>query len=198
MSSPQKADTPEGGMNVQTRFSHRRRRKPPSSRVLGACLSAAGVALVAGCSVAPPGTTNDSPAIGPVRTAANLDNFAPFPVPAVWGGEYNVNYQVIVSARTGTKLGGFRFIVRAGDVFWLNCIGTGTAQISAPSLGVKWSVPCGNGDDPQGITVHPKTSAVGRGAQAYVSVTTGSRWEVRVDGEATSGVTPVPDQIPKR
>jgi hypothetical protein len=198
MSSPQKADTPEGGMNVQTRFSHRRRRKPSSSRVLGACLGAAGIALVAGCSVAPPGSTSDSPAVGPVRTSANLDDFAPFPVPAVWGGEYNVNYQVIVKAKTGTKLGGFRFIVRTGDVFWLNCIGAGSAQFTVPALGVKWSVPCGDGDNPQGITVHPKTSAVGHGAQAYVSVTPGSRWEVRIDGEATSGVAPVPDQIPKR
>lgn len=185
-------------MNVQTRFSHRRRRKPSSSRVLGACLGAAGIALVAGCSVAPPGSASDSPAVGPVRTSANLDDFAPFPVPAVWAGEYNVNYQVIVKAKTGTKLGGFRFIVRTGDVFWLNCIGAGSAQFTVQALAVKWSLPCGDGDNPQGITVHPKTSAVGHGAQAYVTVTPGSRWEVRIDGEATPGVAPVPDQIPKR
>jgi hypothetical protein len=198
MSSPQKADTPEGGMNVRTRFSLGLRRKPPSPRVLGACLGAAGLALVAGCAAAPPGATNDSPAVGPVRTGTSLDQFVPFPVPQIWAGEYNVNYQMIVKPRTGTKLGGLRFIVRDSDVFWLNCIGAGTAQIASPAIGLKWSVACGNGDSPAGITFTPKSSAVGHGAQVYISVTAGSRWETRIDGTATPGVAPVPDHIPKR
>jgi hypothetical protein len=165
--------------------------------VLGAGAGAAVLALAAGCSVAPPGATYDSAAVGPVRSGpAGTQNFAPFPVPAIWSGENNATFEMVVKAKTGTvSPGGFRFIVAPNMVFWLNCIGAGKAQLASAGIKLKWSVPCGDGTSPGGINFRPASSAVGHADEVYVTVSAGSRWEVRIDAIASAGVSPVRGQV---
>jgi hypothetical protein len=176
-------------MNVRVR---------PASRLTGACLAAAGVALAAGCAAAPAGATSDSPAIGPVRIGSGAKNFAPFPVPAVYQGKDNNVYQEIQKAKTGSTKRNFRVILRSDMVFWVNCIGTGKAQIASPAIGLKWDIACGDGTSPGGINFTPKSSAVGHGDDILVTVTHGSRWEVRIDGIAPKGVAPKAPTVPAR
>jgi hypothetical protein len=168
-----------------------------SRRALGGGLGAAALALVAGCSVAPPGATFDSAAIGPVRAGTGVQNFAPFPVPAVWAGEHNAVYKMVVKAKTGTNSpAGFHVVVQPSLVFWLNCIGTGKAQVASAGIKLKWSVPCGDGTSPAGLTFQPAPPAVGHTAKVYVTVSPGARWEIRIDALAPAGVTPPPAHLP--
>jgi hypothetical protein len=149
-------------------------------------LGLSGLALTAGCAVAPPGATADSAAIGPIRTAAGAKNFAPFPVPASWAGKEDLTYTMVVKAKTGTTKRQFRFIARSSMVFWLNCIGTGKAQLASPAIDLKWDIRCGNGNDPQGVTESIPHAAQGKAFNALVTVSHGSRWEVRVDAPSTA------------
>jgi len=167
-----------------------------SYRGLGACLAAASVAAAAGCSAAAPGATYNSPAVGPTRAAATPTNFAPFPEPTIWNGLDNAVYQVVDKAKTGTKARDFAFIAQPQMVLWLNCIGTGKAQLASPALHLKWDIPCGDGGSPGGINVTPPSSQVGHTTRVVVTVTKGSRWEVRIDAIAPAGVQPPPDLIP--
>jgi hypothetical protein len=152
-----------------------------------ACLVLSGLVLAAGCSVAPAGATSNSPAIGPVRTGAAAKSFAPFPVATRWDGQDNVNYGVQVDAKTGTNPHQFAVTVEPSMVFWLSCIGTGTARLTSPAIGLKWGVACGNGLDPQGLTFRPPSSAQGKSVKVLVTAPAGARWEIRVD--APSGKT---------
>ncbi len=86
------------------------------------------------------GATVDSAAIGPSRTGAGAKNFAPFPVPASWVGQDNVTYKLVVKGKTGTAPREFGFIAKSSMVFWLNCIGTGSAHIASPAIGLKWGI----------------------------------------------------------
>jgi hypothetical protein len=170
----------------------------PLRNSLAACLCLAAVLLAAGCSVAPPGVTLRSKPIGPVvKHGKNID-FAPFPVPDTYNGLGNAVYRMVQKPQTGTDPGGFHVTVHTNMVFWLNCIGKGTATISSPGIALKWSVPCGDGTSPGGITFRPKASAVGHVAFVLVTATRTSRWEFRVDDAAPHGVNPVPDKIPSR
>jgi hypothetical protein len=156
----------------------------PHRSALTAFLSLSGLALAAGCSVAPAGATTDSPAIGPVRTGAAAKNFAAFPVAASWDGADMVVYHMVVKPKSDTKPREFGFTVRPSMVFWLNCIGTGTAHLISPVINLKWGVPCGNGDDPAGITVEPPRAAQGKSVKVLVTASAGARWEVRIDEPA--------------
>jgi hypothetical protein len=158
--------------------------KPPSYRALGACLGLSGLALAAGCGAAPAGATADSAAIGPVRTGAGAQNFAPFPVPASWNGEDDVVYHMVVKAKSGTVPRKFGITVKPSVVFWLNCIGTGTAQLTSPAISLKWGIPCGSGDDPAGITFRPARAIQGKSVKILVTAPAGSRWEIRIDEPA--------------
>jgi len=169
----------------------------PLRNSLAACLCLAAVLLAAGCSVAPPGATHLSSAIGPTRQIGSTD-FAPFPVPAVYNGLDNSVYRQVQKPKTGSAPGGFHFTVQPAMVFWLNCIGKGTALVSSPGIGLKWSVPCGDGTSPGGITFRPKASAVGHLAFVLVSTTRESRWEFRIDASAPRGINPAPERIPSR
>ena len=155
----------------------------PLRNALGVSLALAGLALAAGCSVAPAGATVDSAAIGPIRTGAGAKNFAPFPVPASWVGQDNVTYKLVVKGKTGTAAREFGFIAKSSMVFWLNCIGAGSAHLTSPAIGLKWGVPCGDGADPQGLTYGPPAAAQGKPAKVLVTAPAGARWEVRVDAE---------------
>jgi hypothetical protein len=146
-----------------------------------ACLALAGLALAAGCSVAPAGATASSPAIGPVRTGSAAANFAPFPVPATWNGKDDLPYQMVVKSKAGTAPRKFGFTVKPSLVFWLNCIGTGSARLASPAIGLAWGVPCGSGADPAGLTFSPPRSAGGKAVKVLVTASAGSRWEIRVD-----------------
>ncbi len=172
--------------------------QPPLRNSLAACLCLAAVLLAAGCSAAPPGATRDSAAVGPVQRHKGTTDFVPFQVPATYNGLGNNVYTLVQKAKTGTAPGGFHFTVKPSMVFWLNCIGKGTAQVSSPGIGLKWSVPCGDGGTPSGITFRPKASAVGHVAFVLVTATRTSKWEVRIDEAAPKGVHPAPDRIPGR
>jgi len=170
----------------------------PLRHSLAACLCLAAVLLAAGCSVAPPGATRNSPAIGPVQRHPELTDFPPFPVPATYNGLGNSVYTMVQKAKTGTAPGGFHFTVRPSMVFWLNCIGRGTATLSSPGIDLDWTVPCNDGSSPGGITFRPKASAVGHIAMVLVTATRASKWEIRIDEGAPRGVNPAPDKIPSR
>jgi hypothetical protein len=144
-------------------------------------LGLSGLVLAAGCSVAPPGATSDSPAIGLVRTGAAAKNFAPFPVATRWNGLDNVDYVQVVKAKTGTKPREFGVTAKSSLVFWLSCIGTGTAHLTSPAINLKWGVPCGNGADPQGLTFRPPQAAQDKSVKVLVTASAGARWEVRID-----------------
>jgi hypothetical protein len=161
---------------------HRRVRIP-----LTVFLSLSGLALAAGCSVAPAGATVDSAAIGPVRHG-DAKNFPPFPVPATWNGKSGVIYKMVVKAKTGTASREFGLTAKSSMVFWLNCIGKGKAQLASPAINLKWDVSCGNGQSPGGITFAPPHSAVGKPVKVLVTVSRNSRWEVRID----ESIRPVP------
>ena len=169
----------------------------PLRNSLAACLCLAAVLAAAGCSAAPPNATRKSPAVGPVQRGAT-PNFHPFPQPDTYNGLGNNVYTMVQKAATGTQPGGFHFTVKPSMVFWLNCIGKGTATLSSQGIGLKWSVPCNDGSSPDGITVSPKASAVGHMAFVVVSTTRASKWEFRLDEIAPKGVKPVPDKIPSR
>ncbi|HEY6493062.1 MAG TPA: hypothetical protein VIZ43_07290 [Trebonia sp.] len=156
----------------------------PLRTSLTACLGLSGLALAAGCSAAPAGATSNSAAIGPVRAAAAAKDFAPFPVATRWNGQGNVDYAVLVKAKSGTNPHEFGVIVRSSLVFWLSCIGSGTARLTSKAIDLNWGVACGNGDDPQGLTIRPPRSAVGKTVKVLVTAPAGGRWEIRVDQPA--------------
>jgi hypothetical protein len=170
----------------------------PLRNSLAACLCLAAVVLAAGCSAAPPGATRTSPAVGPVQRHKDVTDFPPFPVPNTYNGLGNNVYTMVQKAKTGTAPGGFHVTVKTSMVFWLNCIGKGTALVSSPGIALKWSVPCGDGGTPAGITFRPQASAVGHVAFVLVSSTRASKWEFRIDDAAPKGVAPAPDRIPSR
>jgi hypothetical protein len=169
----------------------------PLRNSLAACLCLAAVLLAAGCSAAPPNAARESRAVGPVHRAGTT-NFGPFPIPDTYNGLGNNVYTMVQKAQTGTEPGGFHFTVHTNMVFWLNCIGKGTATMSGPGISLKWSVPCDDGTTPTGITFRPKASAVGHVAFVLVTSTRKSKWEFRIDVAAPHGVNPVPDKIPSR
>jgi hypothetical protein len=72
-------------------------------------------------------------------------------------------------------------------VFWLNCIGTGSVHLTSPAIGLKWGTRCGKGNDPSGLTFRPPHAAQGKRVIVSVTVSAGSRWEVRID-DATNRV----------
>ena len=156
----------------------------PLRITLTASLGLSGLALAAGCSVAPAGATANSPAIGPVRTGTAAKNFAPFPVPASWNGQDEVAYIIAVKAKTGTKPRKFGITAKPSLVFWLNCIGTGSAHLTSPAIKLKWGIPCGNGADPEGITFRPPHAAQGKQVKVLVTASAGARWAVRIDAPA--------------
>ena len=167
-----------------------------NSLAAGLCLAA--VTLAAGCSAAPRGATYNSPAVGPVERHGNTTDFPPFQVPDTYNGLGNTVYTMVDKAKTGTDPGGFHVTVRSDMVFWLNCIGRGTALLSSPGINLKWSVPCDDGSSPKGINFRAKASTVGHVAFVLVSTTRGSKWEVRIDEAAPKGVHVAPDRIPSR
>jgi hypothetical protein len=136
--------------------------------------------------------------VGPTPRPGDTTDFPSFPVPETYNGFGNSVYTQVQKPKTGTGPGGFHFTVKASMAFWLNCIGKGTATVSSPGIGLKWSVACGDGGNPAGITFHPKASAVGHVAFVLVTTTRGSKWEFRIDELAPKGVHVAPDKIPAR
>jgi hypothetical protein len=146
------------------------------------CVAVWGLALT-GCSAAPAGAAYDSLAIGPVRTGANAQNFPPFPVPAKWTGADGADYTMVIKAKTGTKKRKFSVVPTSSLVFWLGCIGKGTARIVSPKISLNWSVPCGSGTNPAGITFTPPSAAVGTKVKVEVTSPPDTRWVFRADAK---------------
>jgi hypothetical protein len=169
----------------------------PPRHSLAACLCLAALLLAAGCSAAPPGADRTSSAVGPVRKPGSTD-FAPFPVPAVYNGLGNSVYTMVQKPKSGADPAKFHFTVRPSMVFWLNCIGKGTATLSSPGIDLQWTIPCSDGTSPSGVTFSPKGSALGKTATVLVTATRNSHWEIRIDVAAPHGVNPAPEKIPSR
>jgi|SRR6185437_2692395 hypothetical protein len=161
------------------------KRTSPAVCLAAVCLTAGGLGLTAGCSAAPAGATSNSPVLGPVRTGAAAEEFAQFPVPSKWPGEQGKDYTMVVKPKTGTVPRKFGFTATSSVVFWLNCIGTGTARLSSPAVNLNWGVPCGTGADPAGITVTPPRAAQGTAVKVLVTSPPGTHWEIRVDARLT-------------
>jgi hypothetical protein len=172
----------------------RPRGRGPGSAAAGLAVVAG--AVLAGCSAAPPGAAGTSPAIGPVRTGAAAAAFGPFPVPAVWNGKDYRSYEMVVKPKAGVKPHNVRFIARQDLVFWLNCIGAGSATLTSSDIRFHWSVPCGSGADPAAVNFSPRAAAVGHAVNVLVTASPGARWEVRVDRAAPPGFTPSPASLP--
>lgn len=164
-------------MNVRIRH--------PLRTSLAAGFGASALALAAGCSAAPAGAIYNSPAVGVVRPEGSK-NFPPFPVPDRWNGINATVFVMVVKAKTGTTARDFGFTDKPDMVFWLNCIGKGKAQLASPAIGLKWDIPCGNGDNPVGINFRSPGKTVGRQAVVRVTSTRGSHWEVRIDAPLSS------------
>lgn len=116
-----------------------------------------------------------------MRTGAAAKNFAAFPVAAVWNGQDAVVYRVAVNPKSGTTPRKFTITVKSSVVFWLGCIGAGTARLTSPAIGLDWGIPCGNGGDPVGINFRPPHATLGKQVKVLVTASAGSRWEVRID-----------------
>lgn len=149
---------------------------------LAVCVAVSGLAL-AGCSAATAGAAGATPSASPAGTGAQTPNFAPFPIPPTWSGGTGSDYTMAFRTVTGTTPREFSVTATSSLVFWLGCIGTGSARIVSAPLKLNWSVPCvsGNSDGPTGITLIPPRAAVGTAVQVKVTASPGSRWEFRVD-----------------
>jgi hypothetical protein len=179
---------------------------------LAVCLALSGLA-VAGCSAVPAGATDDPSSASPVSTGSvsaapvstgsasatplsagsigatpvstgpEEPSFAPFPVPSTWSGGSGTDYTAIFSTVSKATPREFSFTATSSMVFWLACIGTGTAQIVSPALNLNWGVPCdpGTGVDPTGITFIPPRAAVGTLVEVEVTSLPGSPFEFRID-----------------
>jgi hypothetical protein len=90
---------------------------------------------------------------------------------------------MVLKAKTGTKPRKFSVTVTSSMVFWLGCIGTGTARIVSPPLRLNWGIPCGTGQDPAGIAYVPPKAAVGKTVKVEVTSPARTRWEFRVDAK---------------
>jgi hypothetical protein len=125
-------------------------------------------------------------------------NFAPFAVPTTWDGYNNAQYTMSLKAVSGSKPREFHVTVGSDMVFWLSCIGTGTARVSNAEMGLNWGVACGTGDDPSGIDVHPTGAVVGSKVKILVTAPAGSRWEIRIDVpvSAVANQRPTPSHTP--
>jgi hypothetical protein len=170
---------------------HHQLGKVPPVRAAVAAAMAAAITTVAGCSAAPAGAVNDSPAIGPVRTGAAVDSFPAFQVPESWPGAGGVRYTALMSPQTSTVKREFSITVTPGLAFWLACItidgnsSGGTARIVSTSIGLNWTTSCGTDPDPAGITFAPPHATVGHKVKITVTSTAHTRWLVRADGSST-------------
>jgi hypothetical protein len=149
---------------------------------MAVCLAVSGLALT-GCSAAPAGATYDSPPIGPVRTGASAKNFPPFPMPATWTGAGGADYTMVIKAKTSTAPRKFSLTATSSLVFWLGCIGAGTARLVSPAIDLSWGVPCGHRGDPAGITFTPPRTAVGTRVKVEVASPPDTRWVFRADAK---------------
>jgi hypothetical protein len=156
--------------------------KTPVRATLTSCLGAAGLILVTACGASQGSHPATSSSYGGPVPLPPATNFRPFPVPDVWAGASNVDFTPIQKQVTGINPHKtFRVYVHTHLVFWLSCLGTGTAQLTSPVIKVNWSVPCGTGADPAAITVQPPKAALRTVAKVVLTIPVGDRWEVRID-----------------
>ncbi|MGD0702146.1 MAG: hypothetical protein ABSA02_19965 [Trebonia sp.] len=138
-------------------------------------------ALAAGCGASPDGGQ---------AAAASATAFPAFPVASSWTGNDGKTYEPILGPRSGSGARRFSIGAEADLAFWFGCIGTGSARLSSPGIGLGWSIPCDAGTDPDGIMFTPTTQASpGRKVTLSISVTAPatSQWELRVDAPVAQG-----------
>jgi hypothetical protein len=172
------------------RISPSLRAAPAAGRLVTAVAVAGlvGVAgLTAGCG------TDTNPAADPsVHSDQPLNKFDPFPEPKTWNLSVGPAYTAIfgpLSGKTsgsGTKKKTFTITGQPDLVFWLGCLGTGTARLSSPDMTLDWTVPCGVNRTPGGINVNPTHAPAGKKVTVVLTVTAGSSWSLRIDALATA------------
>jgi hypothetical protein len=148
---------------------------------LTVCLGLAVAALAVGCGASPGGGQS---------AAASATAFPAFPIAPSWTGNDNKEYKPILGPRSGSGARRFSIGAEAELAFWFGCIGTGSARLSSPAIGLSWSIPCDASTDPEGIMFTPTTHAIpGRKVTLSISVTApaASQWELRVDAPVTQG-----------
>jgi hypothetical protein len=155
--------------------------KPGHPKAVGLGLAAVLVTtglLTAGCGAATPGTADY--AGGPVSEPPT--HLSAFPMPDQYvGGATNIGYKTIAGTITGTTPRQVHITVASHLVLWLGCAGTaGSAVMSSPLIGLRWTVPCGNSGDPEGIEFAPK-KAIGEVVKVLVTAPAAAKWEARVD-----------------
>jgi hypothetical protein len=148
---------------------------------LTVCLGLAVAALTVGCGASPGGGQ---------AAVASPTAFPVFPIASPWTGPEDKAYEPILGPRSGSGARRFSIGAEAHLAFWFGCIGTGSARLSSPGLGLGWSIPCDASTDPEGITFTPTTHATpGRKVTLSISVTAPatSHWELRVDAPVAKG-----------
>ena len=134
--------------------------------------------LTAGCG------TDTNPAADPsAHTGQAADKFDPFPEPRRWNLTVGPSYAAILGPLSGegTKQKTFTITGQKNLVFWLGCLGTGTARRSSPDMTLDWTVQCGVNREPAGINVNPTHAPVGLKATVHLTVPAGDRWSLRID-----------------
>jgi hypothetical protein len=170
------------------RTSRRSRAAPaPAARtaaVAGLAVLAVLAGLVAGC-----GTDTNIAADPSAHSGQAADQFDAFPEPATWNLTVGPTYTAILGPLSGTeRKKTFTITGRPNLVFWLGCLGTGTARLSSPDMTLDWRVQCGVNREPAAINVDPTHARPGKMVEVRLTVPAGDRWSFRVDAP----VTPAP------
>ena len=136
------------------------------------------VGLTAGC-----GTDTNLAADPSAHSGQAADKFDPFPEPSRWNLTVGPTYSAILGPLSGggTKKKTFTITGAPDLVFWLGCLGTGTARLSSPDMTLDWIVQCGVDREPGGIIVNPTHAPVGKKVTVHLTVPAGDRWSMRID-----------------
>jgi hypothetical protein len=160
------------------------RRAVPAAGTVAAVATVSGLlglaGLTAGCG------TDTNPAADPAAPSSQATNrFDPFPEPSTWNLSVGPTYSAILGPLSG---GGTKktFTVTGEPelVFWLGCLGTGTARLSSPDMTLDWIVQCGVNREPGGIIVNPTHAPVGKKITVDLTIPAGDQWSLRIDAPA--------------
>jgi hypothetical protein len=169
------------------RISNSRRAAPAASTVTAA-VTIAGLAGL-GCLTAGCGSDTNIAADPSAHSGQSVNQFDAFPEPKTWNLTVGPTYSAILGPLSGggTKQT-FTVTGQSDLVFWLGCLGSGTARLTSPDMTLDWTVECGVDRDPAGINVDPTHAPVGKKVTVDLSIPAGARWSLRIDAP----VTPAP------
>jgi hypothetical protein len=139
------------------------------------------VGLTAGC-----GTDTALSADPSAHSGQAAKQFDAFPEPKTWNGMVGPTYAAILGPLSGgqTKKT-FTITGHSNLVFWVGCLGTGTARLSSPDMTLDWKVACGVNREPAGIDVDPTHAPVGKKVTVRLTIPAGDTWSLRIDAPVT-------------